>query len=159
MAGQQTYLSSKLFSYFHKISCKKSYNGVRNKTPGSWDLVFKTINLEYFLGEFKHHRWGVVTSVYYGQNGHCEQLGLVLRIIAPGEMNVWIVCGYYNDILITNHRHSTGCCKTSVKLWKNITETLYGVFIVFLGSVDCQIWAIFHFSTLWLWKLTYFLKI
>ena len=43
----------------------------------------------------------------------------------------------------------TGCCKTSVKLWKHITETLYGVFFVFLGSFDCQIWAIFHFGTLW----------
>ena len=43
----------------------------------------------------------------------------------------------------------TGCCKTSVKLWKHITETLYGVFLVFLGSYDCQLWAIFHFGTLW----------
>ena len=49
---------------------------------------------------------------------------------------------------------STGCCKTSVKLWKHITETLYGVFFVFLSSFDCQIWAIFHFGTLWTygWK-------
>ena len=44
---------------------------------------------------------------------------------------------------------TTGCCKTSVKLWKHITETLYGVFFVFLGSFDCQVWAIFHFGTLW----------
>ena len=41
------------------------------------------------------------------------------------------------------------CCKASVKLWKHITETLYGVFFVFLSSFDCQIWAIFHFGTLW----------
>ena len=49
---------------------------------------------------------------------------------------------------------STGCCKTSVKLWEHIIETLYGVFFVFLGSFDCQIWAIFHFGTLWAygWK-------
>ena len=48
----------------------------------------------------------------------------------------------------------TGCCKTSGKLRKHITETLYGVFFVFLGSYDCQIWAIFHFGTLWAygWK-------
>ena len=48
----------------------------------------------------------------------------------------------------------TGCCKTTGKLWKYITETLYGVFFVFLGSYDCQIWAIFHFGTLWAygWK-------
>ena len=43
----------------------------------------------------------------------------------------------------------TRCCKTSVKLWKHISETLYGVFFVFLGSFDCPIWAIFHFGTLW----------
>ena len=42
----------------------------------------------------------------------------------------------------------TGCCKTTGKLWQHITETLYGVFLVFLGSLDCQIWAIFHFGTL-----------
>ena len=48
----------------------------------------------------------------------------------------------------------TGCCKTTGKLWQHITETLYGVFLVFLGSFDCQIWAIFHFGTLWAygWK-------
>ena len=28
---------------------------------------------------------------------------------------------------------STGCCKTSVKLWKHITEILYGVFLVSLA--------------------------
>ena len=50
--------------------------------------------------------------------------------------------------------YTTGCCKTSGKLRKHITETLYGVFFVFLGSYDCQIWAIFHFGTLWAygWK-------
>ena len=48
----------------------------------------------------------------------------------------------------------TGCCKTTGKVWKHITETLYGVFLVFLGSYDCQIWGIFHFGTLWAygWK-------
>ena len=53
--------------------------------------------------------------------------------------------------------HHTGCCKTSVKLWKHITETLYGVFFVFLGSFDCQIWAIFHFGTVWAngWKISW----
>ena len=35
--------------------------------------------------------------------------------------------------------YPTRCCKTSVKLWKHITETLYRVFCVFLGSIDCQI--------------------
>ena len=55
--------------------------------------------------------------------------------------------------------HSTGCCKTTGKLWQHVTETLYGVFLLFLCSFDCQIWAIFHFGTLWLWKWTYFLKI
>ena len=44
----------------------------------------------------------------------------------------------------------TGCCKTTGKLWQHITETLYGVFLLFLCSFDCQIWAIFHFGTLWL---------
>ena len=44
---------------------------------------------------------------------------------------------------------TTRCCKTSVKLWKHITETFYGVFLVFLGFYDCQLWAIFHFGTLW----------
>ena len=43
----------------------------------------------------------------------------------------------------------TGCCKTTGKLWQHITETLCGVFLVFLGSFECQIWAIFHFGTLW----------
>ena len=43
----------------------------------------------------------------------------------------------------------TGCCKTTGKLWQHINETLYGVFLVFWGSFDCQIWAIFHFGTLW----------
>ena len=48
----------------------------------------------------------------------------------------------------------TGCCKTTGKLWQHITETLFGVFLLFLGSFDCQIWAIFHFGTLWAneWK-------
>ena len=55
-------------------------------------------------------------------------------------------CGIYYYLQIYR---STGCCKTSVKLWNHITETLYGVFLVFLGSYDCQLWAIFHFGTLW----------
>ena len=46
--------------------------------------------------------------------------------------------------------HNTGCCKTTGKLWQHITETLYGVFLLFLCSFDCQIWAIFHFGSLWL---------
>ena len=46
-------------------------------------------------------------------------------------------------------REHSGCCKTAGKLWQHITETLYGVFLVFLGSFDCQKWAIFHFGTLW----------
>ena len=54
----------------------------------------------------------------------------------------------------THTLYTTGCFKTSCKLRKHITETLYGVFFVFLGSYDCQIWAIFHFGTLWAygWK-------
>ena len=61
------------------------------------------------------------------------------------KFSIWL-CNYNNS--------NTGCCKTSVKLWKHITETLYGVFFVFLSSFDCQIWAIFHFGTLWTygWK-------
>ena len=55
--------------------------------------------------------------------------------------------------------HTTGCCKTSVKLCKPFCDTFLGVILLFLCSFDCQIWAIFHFGTLWLWKLTYFLKI
>ena len=54
---------------------------------------------------------------------------------------------------------TTGCCKTSVKLCKPFCDTFLGVILLFLCSFDCQIWAIFHFGTLWLWKLTYFLKI
>ena len=33
---------------------------------------------------------------------------------------------------------STGCCKTSVKLWKHITETLYGVSLCFWALVTVK---------------------
>ena len=56
-------------------------------------------------------------------------------------------------------KYQPGCCKTSVKLCKPFCDTFLGVILLFLCSFDCQIWAIFHFGTLWLWKLTYFLKI
>ena len=54
--------------------------------------------------------------------------------------------------------YSTGCCKTSGKLCKPFCDTFLGVILLFLCSFDCQIWAIFHFGTHWLWKCTYFLK-
>ena len=43
---------------------------------------------------------------------------------------------------------STGCCKTSGQLWKPVTDAFFEVFLMFLGSFDCQLWAIFHFGTL-----------
>ena len=52
--------------------------------------------------------------------------------------------------IIYNLQSFTGCCKTSVKLCKPFCNTFLGVILLFLCSVDCQIWAIFHFSTLWL---------
>ena len=42
----------------------------------------------------------------------------------------------------------TGCCKTSGQLWKPVTDAFFEVFLMFLGSFDCQLWAIFHFGTL-----------
>ena len=54
---------------------------------------------------------------------------------------------FYSWLLIIILGIYTGCCKTSAKLWKHITETFYGVFLVFLGFYDCQLWAIFHFGT------------
>ena len=44
----------------------------------------------------------------------------------------------------------TGCCKMSVKLCKPFCDTFLGIILLFLCSFDCQIWAIFHFGTLWL---------
>ena len=43
----------------------------------------------------------------------------------------------------------TGCCKTSGQLWKPIADAFFEVFLMFLGSFDCQLWAIFHFGTLY----------
>ena len=41
----------------------------------------------------------------------------------------------------------TGCCKTSGQLWKPVTDAFFEVFLMFLSSFDCQLWAIFHFGT------------
>ena len=48
------------------------------------------------------------------------------------------------------HPKYTGCCKTSVKLCKPFCDAFWGVILLLLCSFDCQIWAIFHFGTLWL---------
>ena len=67
----------------------------------------------------------------------------ILQFTCSGSDNK---CSMYTSRFRKSH---TGCCKTTGKLWQHITETLNGVFLVFLGSFDCQIWAIFHFGTLW----------
>ena len=43
----------------------------------------------------------------------------------------------------------TGCCKTSGQLWKPLCDSFLVVFFLFFCSFDCQLWAIFHFGTLW----------
>ena len=73
-------------------------------------------------------------------NGHC--IAFVNSQLDDMVRTYWM----NNDLA---SKKTTGCCKTTGKLWQHITETLYGVFLVFLGSFDCQIWAIFHFGTLW----------
>ena len=82
--------------------------------------------------------WCVATWILELEKGPSE--GSYLRITFVSSSSDYLDIGYL---------HSTGCCKTSVKLWKHITETFYGVFLVFLGFYDCQLWAIFHFGTLW----------
>ena len=85
-----------------------------------------------------------------------RRLNLHLQVDRPGKyccgdgvcLDSKIVCDG-NRNCDDGSDENTGCCKTSGKLRKHITETLYGVFFVFLGSYDCQIWAIFHFGTLW----------
>ena len=83
-----------------------------------------------------------------------QETQTVVRLLQVGFF-IWcsIVCSSFAPFFFF------GCCKTTGKLWQHITETLYGVFLLVLFSFDCQIWAIFHFGTLWLWKWTYFLKI
>ena len=46
-------------------------------------------------------------------------------------------------------RTSTGCCKTSGQFCKLLCDSFLGVFMLFLCSFGCQIWAIFHFGTTW----------
>ena len=60
--------------------------------------------------------------------------------------------------VVRRRRTYTGCCKTSVKLCKPFCDTFLGVIFLFFCSFDCQIWAIFPFGTLWLWKLTNFFE-
>ena len=76
-----------------------------------------------------------------GPSAHIQVASTTINSIVPSLPSTSI---YQLSIYLP-----TGCCKTSGKLWKHIFETLYGVFFVFLGSFDCQIWEIFHFATLW----------
>ena len=61
--------------------------------------------------------------------------------------NQWDGAGtVLNDGALTGHSEEggyTGCCKTSGQLWKPVTDTFFEVFLMFLGSFDCQLWAIF----------------
>ena len=130
-------------------------------------LTLKPSNIAYMSG----HRWP-----QWAASRRPEQVSQCLSV--AGRQPPWAVVTMSSPLLSTlsslstlislvlvgtQHTYcydysvyatSTGCCKTSGKLWKHIIETLYGVFFVFLGPFDCQIWAIFHFGTLWTygWK-------
>ena len=99
-------------------------------------------------------RWKPLSSIYYDMDNDFDHWSLVLSL---GNMdsrkhvvdNAIMYSVYDSGQWLGYRFDSTGCCKTTGKLWQHITETLYGVFLVFLGSYDCQIWAIFHFGTLW----------
>ena len=58
----------------------------------------------------------------------------------------WVILSAF---VIQTPRWSTGCCKTSGQLWKPLCDSFLGVFFLFFCSFDCQLWAIFHFGTLW----------
>ena len=49
----------------------------------------------------------------------------------------------------TSLGHSSTGHPASGQLWKPVTDAFFEVFLMFLGSFDCQLWAIFHFGTLY----------
>ena len=90
----------------------------------------------------------VLVLIYHMDNWKIEKQSVISRLESMVQRKEYFdsICEKYKS---PTRCKKSGCCKTTGKLWQQITETLYGVFLVFLGSFDCQIWAIFHFGTLW----------
>ena len=67
-----------------------------------------------------------------------------------GHMSGWYHLAELHMIHYDTEKYGryTGCCKTSGQLWKPVTDAFFKVFLMFLSSFDCQLWAIFHFGTL-----------
>ena len=117
--------------------------------------IFWTVSIQIFaifswawLIPPHHCMW---TILNFKSEFWLQLLGVSFVQLKTGFVILYHIISKYTRIGTTkkNYLIHTGCCKTTGKLWQHITETLYGVFLVFLGSFDCQIWAIFHFGTLW----------
>ena len=111
-----------------------------------------TISVRKQLFDIFWHKWHTVWGIFT-DTAAMMSITKTFLMITDSEINKWQTRCWWN----------TGCCKTSVKLWKHLTKTLYEAFFMFLGSFDCQIWAIFPFGTLlaygwkknlkiWSWK-------